>query len=342
MTLTKTIYQSLCFPMTRPNLSNFNKVNVYFVISFGILSLTACQSNPTTSQLKHSVDFDYQGNYSTFHQSQDAYQQTLSILPITTPSNTQNIAQDNKRYQVQFSATSIRGRADCAFTGTAIKKEGALWLNISNEPNKKVTMYIRPMKDNLGVDVFTKNFDKRFMMMRYCRGGGSLAGHYLKNKVTTNSIGTVSDKQTLAEILQKIPKEQIKKTVGHGEFAEDKYDDYQIYTHNKQHLFTLTPKQIGSTQQKINRVLINSPFFVTDKGIHNQSTYGDIKQAYTITKIEPTREHIVLVVDEINANFAIAKTKLDKGWWNEDNKMVNQDKIPNSAQVDSFILWWNK
>ncbi len=28
--------------------------------------------------------------------------------------------------------------------------------------------------------VFTKNFDERFMMMRYCRGGASLAGKYLR------------------------------------------------------------------------------------------------------------------------------------------------------------------
>ncbi len=320
------------------------------------VALTACQTQPiptkqntqskqqATIQTTASRAFNYAGQYATAHESKQHYHQTLSITPITT--NTQ----DNKRYQVNFSATKVRGRAGCSFSGTAVEKDGVLWLNVNNEPNKpskekEVAMYLRPTQDNLGVEVFTKNFDERFMMMRYCRGGASLAGDYLKNNITANSIGTINSSQSIAEILQQIPKAQVKKTVGHGEFAEDIYDDYQVYANKygeHQLLFTLTPKQTGSIEQKVHRVLINSPTFSTNKGIHSQSTYGEIKKAYTIDKIEPTREHIVLTVDDINANFSIAKTELEQGWWNESEKKVNTDKIPDTAKVDSFILWWNK
>ncbi len=340
------------------------------LLSISILTLTACQTQPIqnkqankstikttfdratvnknkvfnhSSKLNYAGSFNYSGSYATTHKTKLHYHQTLVISPITT--STQLSSKGNQHYHVEFSASEIRGRAGCSFSGTAVKKKGVLWLNVSNEPNKKFDMYLRPMQDKLGVEVFTKNFDERFMMMRYCRGGASLAGDYLKNSVTANSIGTVNSEQSIAEILQQIPKSQIKKTVGHGEFAEDIYDDYQIYDNqsdNPELLFTLTPKRTGSTEQKVNRVLINSPTFSTNKGIHSQSTYGEIRQAYTIDKIEPTREHIVLVVDDINAHFSIAKTELDKGWWNAQSKTVNMDKIPDSAKVDSFILWWNK
>ncbi len=66
----------------------------------------------------------------------------------------------------------------------------------------------------------------------------------------------------------------------------------------------------GSFRQKIERVLIQSPFYKTAKGIHRNSTYQDINNAYTITEIMPDKEHIILVVDEINAHFSIPKTSL--------------------------------
>ncbi len=330
--------------------------NLLALLSVSILTLTACQTQPIqhtqSKQIKQATkatvektanqDFNYSGQYATAHETKQHYYQTLSIKPITAS------PQNNKRYQVNFSATKVLGRSGCSFSGTAVEKEGVLWLDISNEANKpnkaskEVAMYIRPMKDKLGVEVFTEKFDERFAMMYYCRGGASLAGDYLKNNITANSIGTINANQSIAEVLQQIPKAQVKKTVGHGEFAEDLYDDYQVYNHKQQLLFTLTPKQIGSTKQKINRVLINSPTFSTNKGIHNQSIYGEIKKAYSIDKIEPTRTHIVLTIDDINANFSIAKTELQQGWWNESEKRVNIDKIPDTAKIDSFILWWNK
>ncbi|MFH6971249.1 hypothetical protein [Flavobacterium petrolei] len=92
--------------------------------------------------------------------------------------------------------------------------------------------------------------------------------------------------------------------------------------------------------QKINRVLINSPFFKTEKGISKNSTYADIKKAYPITKIEPTEGHIVLTVNEIHASFSIAKSKLSKDWWNAKTKSVNTNSIPLNAKIDDFILWW--
>ncbi len=82
-----------------------------------------------------------------------------------------------------FSASKIRGRAGCSFSGVAKLKDNQLWLDISLPDEKKeILMYIKPVKNNIAVDVFTLNFDKRFRMMFYCRGGASLAGEYQKIK----------------------------------------------------------------------------------------------------------------------------------------------------------------
>lgn len=145
-----------------------------FIFITAILgSLTACSLQPISVINKKLAKFQYIGNYTTPHKTEKHYYQTVSIMPI---------ANDKFHYQVEFSATKVRGRAGCAFSGKAVKKDGILWLNISNEDNKNVAMYIRPTKDKSGVEVFTKKFDERFAMMYYCRGGGSLAGEYFRSK----------------------------------------------------------------------------------------------------------------------------------------------------------------
>ena len=65
-----------------------------------------------------------------------------------------------------------------------------------------------------------------------------------------------------------------------------------------------------------------------------------LKRHILLTKIEPTEGHIVLTVNEIQASFSIAKSKLSKDWWNAKTKSVNTTSIPLNAKIDDFILWW--
>ncbi|MDP8050960.1 hypothetical protein [Pasteurella atlantica] len=130
------------------------------ILFLSAITLTACQVNTST--------FDYVGDYATVSNMEGGYKQTLSIKP------------QNNHYFVTFSASEIRGRANCSFSGVAKLKDNQLWLDIRlPEEQKEVLMYIKPIKNNTAVDVFTLNFEERFRMMTYCRGGGSLAGEYI-------------------------------------------------------------------------------------------------------------------------------------------------------------------
>lgn len=282
-------------------------------------------------RLQKQISFDYPGRYETFNEEKGGYTQSLTLTAL-----------GGNEYKAVFSATKVKGREGCHFSGIGELKNDTLWFNISNEKGGKVPMYIAPSHDNLGVNVFTSHDEDRFMMMYYCQGGASLAGSYLKNTISDGNIGVLNDSMSIADVVQTLPRAQIHQKAGRGEFAEDVYDDYEIYTHRNQLLLTITPQETGSTNQKINRVFINSPFFQTEKGISKNSTYEEIKKAYTIDRIEPTREYISLIVGEINAVFNIKKDKLKPGWWDEKAKTVKEDKIPPETPIDDFFLWWNE
>ncbi len=314
-----------------------DKESINFLIGPNILSLMGKELEPATGKMAPLYDlkkllensFDYEGVYETFWEEKGSYMQRLSITK----------AEKFNEYKVDFTASKVRNREACNFSGMATLNNDSLFVNIGVE-GKTVIMTITPMHDGLGVEVFTKNFDERHEMMLFCRGGASLAGEYIKKTITANSIGVFKKGMTVAEALHHTPWAQVQKKKGKGEFKEDVYDDYEIYTRYGKHLLTLTPEFRGSLDQKINRVMVVSPFFATEKGINTNATYQDIKKAYTINKIEPTETHIVLVVDEINAHFSIPKTSLKTGWWNDKNKSVNESKIPANTKIDSFILWW--
>ncbi len=164
-------------------------------------------------------------------------------------------------------------------------------------------------------------------------------GYTFENfQISENRVGIFSKGMTILDIYNTIPKEQIKKKVGYGEFADDTYDDYEIYDSNGKKILIITSKQSGNTNSKINRVSILDNRFKTTEKIGLNSTYGDLTKYYSTNKISPDMEHIVLDVNHINAWFSIKKTELQEGWWNGSG--IDKTKIPNKAKFDGITIWW--
>lgn len=156
--------------------------------------------------------------------------------------------------------------------------------------------------------------------------------------ISENRVGIFSKGMTINDVYNSIPKEQIKKTVGYGEFADDTYDNYEIFDSNGKKILVLTPKQNGSTNSKINRISILDSRFKTTEKIGLNSTFGDLKKHYSTDKISPDMEHIILDVNHINAWFSIKKSELEEGWWKGNG--IDKTKIPDNAKFDGITIWW--
>lgn len=156
--------------------------------------------------------------------------------------------------------------------------------------------------------------------------------------ISETRVGIFSKGMTISDVYNTIPKEQIKKKVGYGEFADDTYDDYEIYDSNEKKILVLTPRQNGNTNSKINRISILDMRFKTTEKIGLNSTFGELAQSYSTDNISPDIEHVVLDVNHINAWFSIKKTELQDGWWN--GNAIDKSKIPDNAKFDEITIWW--
>ena len=249
------------------------------------------------------------------------------------------IFHEEDKYLISISGSQLlgKGHSDLAELGTL--RRDTIFVPLG-EPSEGVTMCIAPSHDQLGVTVFTKKDGEIPSRVAYSDGRVPMPETYYKSTVTKNSIGDITSEMTLEDILKRVPAAQIELKEEQGEFADDKYDVYTIYTRYFQPLLSISPKKRADMKQRVNRVIVLNPLFHTAQDITTVSTFGDIKQAYSITRIEPDKKDIVVVVDDLRASFSIPKSKLPATWWDEKTKTVNSSQIPSSAPIHNFILWW--
>lgn len=270
--------------------------------------------------------YDFVGTYGTFDSIDgESKEKTLLITP------------QDEQYLVSIVVPKAHGKEPSFFAEVGTLRNDTLFVPLARL-DESATMCIVPSHDQQGVKVSTIKPEDRHALTWYC--SGSMAGTYYKSTITKSSIGGITREMTIGDILKRIPVAQVKLTEEHGEFADDRYDSYMIYTRLHEPLLSLSPKERGDLTQRVNRVCVLNPLLCTESRISNRSTFGQIRKAYPITRIESDKEHIIVVVDEIHAYFAISKSKLPPTWWDEKTKRVDPSQIPDTAQVDSFILWW--
>ena len=157
-------------------------------------------------------------------------------------------------------------------------------------------------------------------------------------QITENRVGMFARGITINDVYNILPKEQIKRTKGVGEFAEDIFDVFKIYDANGKLIVTLTPELYGDDNSEVRLASIEDERFETAEGIGLNSTFGDLDAAYTIDELAPDLEHIIVIIKSLNASFAISKTELKEGWY-VTGEGIDKSKIPASAKFDGVTIF---
>ena len=308
-----------------------------FVLGDGILTILDANGNkikeeieedqPSSYILRKRQPYNFPGTYTFASPNEaDSSHRTLSISP------------EGDKYRISISGSQLLGKEHSDLVELGTLRHDTIFVPLG-EPSKGVMMCIAPSHDQLGVTVFTKKDGEIPSRVAYSDGRVPMPETYYRSTITKNSIGDITSEMTLEDILKRVPAAQIE-LKEEGEFADDKYDVYTIYTRYFEPLLSISLKKYADMKQRVNRVIVLNPLFHTEQDITTASTFGDIKQAYSITRIEPDKKDIVVVVDDLRASFSIPKSKLPATWWDKKTKTVNSSQIPSSAPIRRFILRW--
>ena len=113
----------------------------------------------------------------------------------------------------------------------------------------------------------------------------------------------------------------------------------EIYEKDGKQLLSLSPATAADSS-KIKTVQIFDDRYETPEGISLKSTFGDIRKAYKISKIQTLLSSVVVFTDDINAYFTIDKKELaGELQFNREIK-VSESQIPDKAKVKYFMVGW--
>lgn len=159
--------------------------------------------------------------------------------------------------------------------------------------------------------------------------------HFL---ISDNGIGAFSKNLTVADLMQKIPAEQLKKVKQTGEFQDDIYTVYQYTSKDNEHLLDFVPV-VDTANAKITQIEVVSPQFKTAAGWGVGSAFSEVIKHTQIFQASTDMEVIHIQIATPKLWLIIDKQDLKDGWWNEQTKRINIDKIPADAKVKHIIQY---
>ena len=160
-------------------------------------------------------------------------------------------------------------------------------------------------------------------------------------KIEKGKIGKLN-KEIIVQQLDSIYKnDSIVRRIGEGDYMFSGDDKYLIFSTNKNHLLTLTPKNQHDNNETIETIEIVSNLFTTNKGVNIESTFRMIEKNHKINSIQNTINNLIIYVDEIDAYFIIDKQNLPIDLRLGTDQIIKSINIPPESKIKRFMIGWN-
>lgn len=158
--------------------------------------------------------------------------------------------------------------------------------------------------------------------------------------IKKHHIGRLTDSTQIKDLKTIFEKDSVATYSGKDEFTSN-INNIDIFDTHGNALLTISPRKRSDSTSLVSSVRILDPRYKTEKGISIKSTFKDIDQAYTITKIDNLINFVIVNVKEINAAFTIDKKELPSNLRFDRSISIEASQIPDNAKIKYFFIHWN-
>lgn len=116
--------------------------------------------------------------------------------------------------------------------------------------------------------------------------------------------------------------------------------DIEIFDRDGTPLLILEPAQQFDTTSTIGYIQVLDSRFATVKGLSTKSTFGDVVENYSISRIENTLNSAVIFLDELNLYLTIDKRELPSSLRYDTDTRITASQIPDDAKIKYFMISW--
>ncbi len=157
--------------------------------------------------------------------------------------------------------------------------------------------------------------------------------------ITEHSIGKLDKLTQIRELKKVFAKDSIANEVSGDEFL-DLGNDIKIYDKQGNPLLILEAEEEFDSTSVIKTVRVMDSRFKTEKGLNINSTFKEVKEHYTISKITNTLSVAIVNIEELNAYIAINKKELPADLLFDTKSKIELTDIPDNAKIKYFFIDW--
>ncbi|WP_010182049.1 hypothetical protein [Aquimarina agarilytica] len=158
-------------------------------------------------------------------------------------------------------------------------------------------------------------------------------------EIGVDHIGELTKTSTVKDLDKIYANDSIVKHIAGDEFVGSA-NEIEIYDKQGKPLLILEASQEFDSTATIKSIRVIDARFKTLKGFGAVSTFKDLKDNYTISKITNTLSSVLVDIDEINAYVAIDKKELPNQVQFDTKTKIEAVNIPDGAKIKYFWLKW--
>ena len=152
-------------------------------------------------------------------------------------------------------------------------------------------------------------------------------------------IGLLTDSTQVKELDSIFINDSVVRFIAGDEFA-GAVNTIEVFEKSGKKLLDLSPREALDSTSLISSIRIIDERYKTEKNVSTLSTFKDIKEAYTISKIDNLINSVMVSVNEINATFTIDKKELPGELRFDMSKKIEALNIPDTAKIKFFMIGW--
>lgn len=157
--------------------------------------------------------------------------------------------------------------------------------------------------------------------------------------IKKNHIGLLNDSTQVKDLEAIFINDSVVRYIAGDEFTGS-VNTIEIFEKGGKKLLDLSPEEALDSTSVISSVRIIDDRYKTEKLISTLSTFKDIKEAYTISKVDNLINSVVVSVNEINASFTIDKKELPGSLRFDMDATIDPIQIPAEAKIKYFMVHW--
>lgn len=158
--------------------------------------------------------------------------------------------------------------------------------------------------------------------------------------IDQSRVGLISNETQVRELDSLFASDSIVRDINQGQFNGSR-NEIQIYDKQGNHLLLIEPVQAFDSTSTIGYIRVIDPRYSTDKGLGSESTFSDIVENYSISRIENTLRAAVIFVDDLNLYITIDKSELPSELRYDTKARIKASQIPDNAKFKYFMINWD-